>query len=219
MASSDIKMHQFGSRAAELSFPRFGFFEARALVGRMMSPRQRSPRNKLLQIGSGLNILSGFDNLDFYFAHRGKAKHIGHDLRRELPYSDHSFEGVYSEHTLEHMYPSEALLVIAEACRVLKPGGVFRVSVPNLARFVAFYNGEEVPEQFKMFESGCEAMWNLTQNHHHRSVWDATMLKKQMLDAGFSVAEERNYREGADPRLLVDQDYRAWESLYVEGTK
>ncbi|NTS66803.1 methyltransferase domain-containing protein [Sphingomonas sp. HHU CXW] len=212
-------MHQFGSKAAELSFSRFGFFEARALVGRMFSSRQRKPGHALLQIGSGLNMLPDFDNLDFYFAHRGQAKHIGHDLRRELPYADNSFEGIYSEHTLEHMYPSEALLVIAEAARVLKPGGVFRVSVPNLARFIAFYNGEEVSEEFKMFDSGCEAMWNLCQNHHHRSVWDAAMLKKQMLAAGFSAATERGFREGADQRLLVDQDFRAWESLYVEGTK
>jgi len=219
MTKQAFEMHQFGSRAAEMSLPRHGYFETRAFLGRMFSSKRRSPDQALLQIGSGLNPLPDFDNLDFYFAHRGKAKHIGHDLRHALPYADNSFEGVYSEHTLEHMYPSEALFMIDEVYRVLKPGGIFRCSVPNLARFIAFYNGEEVPAEFGTFSSGCEAMWNLTQNHGHRSVWDAAMLKTKLREAGFSQAEERGYREGPDARLLVDQDYRAWESLYVEGTK
>ena len=219
MAGQAFQMHQFGSRAAEWSLPRHLYFEARALLGRVAFRRQRRPAHALLQIGSGLNPFPDFDNLDFYFAHRGKAKHIGHDLRRPLPYPDNSFEGIYSEHTLEHMYPSEALLMIAEAYRVLKPGGIFRCSVPNLARFVAFYNGEKVGPEFDTFTSGCEAMWNLTQNHGHRSVWDATMLKAKMLEAGFARADERSFNEGPAPRLLVDQDFRAWESLYVEGTK
>lgn len=214
-----MEMHQFGSRAAEWTLPRHLYFEARALVGRFSSSRRREPNRALLQIGSGLNPLPAFENLDFYFAHRGQAKHVGHDLREQLPYADNSFEGVYSEHTLEHMYPAEAIALIREVYRVLKPGGIFRCSVPNLARFVAFYNGEDVPTQFNTFSSGCEAMWNLTQNHGHRSVWDADMMQRQMLEAGFASAEERAYREGSDARLLVDQDYRAWESLYVESVK
>ena len=219
MAQQSLEMHQFGSRAAEWTLPRHAYFEARALVGRVFSSRRRRPKHRLLQIGSGLNPLPGFDNLDFYFAHRGQAKHIGHDLRRALPFDDNSFEGVYSEHTMTMLYPAEAMAVIREVHRVLKPGGIFRCSLPDLALFIQFYNGEHSSPQFNKFSSGCEAIWNLTQNHLQRSVWDAGMLKKHMLDAGFAHAEERAYREGPDERLLVDQDYRAWESLYVEGRK
>lgn len=45
------------------------------------------------------------------------------------------------------------------------------------------------------------------------------MLKRQMLDHGFQTAEECRFGEGADDRLLVDLEARAWESLYVEGRK
>ncbi|MHA0337031.1 class I SAM-dependent methyltransferase [Sphingomonas aquatilis] len=214
-----MESHYFGADAAHMSLLRHGYFETRALIGRWVSPRRRRPKKPLLQIGSGLNPIADFENLDFYMAHRGKVRHVGHDLRRPLPYADGVFEGVYSEHTLEHMYPAEALFLLREAWRVLKPGGIFRCSVPDLKKYIDFYEGRDMGAQFGMFRSGCEALWNLTQNHMHRSVWDADMLKRQMVASGFVHAEERPFRDGSDPRLFVDLEHRAWESLYVEGVK
>ena len=212
-------MHRFGSRASRWTLGRHAYFEVRAAVGSLMAAKRRTPSSPLLQIGSGLNPLPEFENVDFFFHHRGQARHVGHDLRKPLPYPDSSFEGVFSEHTLEHMYPAEALSLVAEVHRVLKPGGVFRCSVPNLTRYVEFYNGKVPAQEFSMFSSGCEAFWNLTQNHGHRSVWDAELLKQKMLENGFTSAKECSFREGADHRLLVDLEHRSWESLYVEGTK
>lgn len=40
---------------------------------------------------------------------------------------------------------------------MLKPGAVFRCSVPDLAKYVAFYTGEPSSDTFGMFQSGCEA--------------------------------------------------------------
>lgn len=215
-----LQNHQFGSSAAKASLPRLGYFEVRATVGRWLSPRRRQPQHPLLQIGSGTNVLDGFDNIDFYLARHGTKRHVGHDLRRPLPYADESFAGVYSEHTLEHLYPDEALALLSEVHRVLKPGGVFRCSVPDLRKYVDFYEGRPVDGCFgAMFGSGCEAFWNLTQNHHHRSVWDAAMLQQQLQRRGFTDVREQPYRTGADPRLLVDLEERHWESVYVEGVK
>ena len=214
-----LEQHQFGSRIAELSVPKHLYFEARATIGNLLSRKRRRPAHALLQIGSGLNPLPDFENLDFFFTHRGKAAHVGHDIRRPLPYADASFDGAYSEHTLEHMYPADAMHLIAEVARVLKPGGIFRCSVPDLAKYVAFYEGRSAAGEFGMFSSGCEAFWNLTQNHLHRSVWDAEMLQGQMLAHGFSAATQQQFGQGDDARLLVDLEHRAWESLYVEARR
>lgn len=42
------------------------------------------------------------------------------------------FDAVYSSHSLEHVYPHEVPVALAEMYRVLKPGGLAIVVVPNL---------------------------------------------------------------------------------------
>jgi SAM-dependent methyltransferase len=42
------------------------------------------------------------------------------------------FDVVYSSHSLEHVYPHEVPVALAEMFRVLKPGGLAVVVVPNL---------------------------------------------------------------------------------------
>ena len=42
-------------------------------------------------------------------------------------------------------------------------------------------------------------------------------MKESLLAAGFAEARRASFREGIDPRLLLDQEHRRIESLYVEG--
>jgi len=46
---------------------------------------------------------------------------------------DECFEAAYTSHTLEHVYPHEVRQCLWNFHRVLKPGGVLMVVVPNLA--------------------------------------------------------------------------------------
>jgi SAM-dependent methyltransferase len=54
------------------------------------------------------------------------------DLRRSLPLRDRSVDAVYHSHVLEHLPQRDGLRLITECHRVLKPGGVLRVAVPDL---------------------------------------------------------------------------------------
>jgi len=45
---------------------------------------------------------------------------------------DESFEAAYTAHTLEHVYPHEVRSCLWDFHRLLKPGGVLMVVVPNL---------------------------------------------------------------------------------------
>jgi len=214
-----IPSHQFGSDACHSSWKGKFRFEVTSLLGRVISPKHRKASSPLLQVGAGAHASPDFENLDFYFSSGEKTKIVGHDLRYALPYADNSFEGVFSEHTLEHLYPADSIRLIGEIHRVLKPGGVFRAIVPDLDKYVRFYNGELPNDEFKQYGSGCEAMWCLTQNWFHQSVWNAEMMKAKMIEVGFSEAEEKSFRQSRDPRLAIDLPERAWESLYVEGVK
>ena len=56
------------------------------------------------------------------------------DIRRPLPYLDSTFDAVYTNHVLEHLTPAEGLFFVSELFRVLKPGCICRVVVPDLER-------------------------------------------------------------------------------------
>ena len=55
------------------------------------------------------------------------------DLRRGIPYPDSSFDVVYNSHFLEHLRRRDAGEFLTECNRVLRPGGVIRIAVPDLA--------------------------------------------------------------------------------------
>lgn len=45
---------------------------------------------------------------------------------------DNCFDGIYTAHTLEHLYPHEVRLCLHNFLRVLRPGGIVMIVVPNL---------------------------------------------------------------------------------------
>lgn len=58
---------------------------------------------------------------------------------RRIPQPTASVEVLYSSHMLEHLDPQEAASFLREARRVLKPGGVIRIAVPDLRYHVDNY--------------------------------------------------------------------------------
>jgi SAM-dependent methyltransferase len=55
-----------------------------------------------------------------------------HDVRKSLPFADKTFEAAYALHIVEHLTPAEAAALVNELYRVLKPGGIVRISTPDL---------------------------------------------------------------------------------------
>lgn len=67
------------------------------------------------------------------FLARAKAEGVRYGTATRLPVADASAEVVYSSHMLEHLDPQGARDFLREARRVLQPGGVLRIVVPDLA--------------------------------------------------------------------------------------
>ena len=55
-----------------------------------------------------------------------------HDLRKGIPFPDNSVDGVYHSHLFEHLDRDVVPIFLAEVLRVLRPGGVHRIVVPDL---------------------------------------------------------------------------------------
>lgn len=87
-----------------------------------------TPARKL-NFGCGTRFAPGWTNIDVYSA-GPEVRRV--NLLRPFPFPDAHFDAVYSSHVLEHFTPAEADHLVAEAFRVLKPGGILRTVVPDL---------------------------------------------------------------------------------------
>lgn len=65
--------------------------------------------------------------------------YIDSDITRDLPLAGESFDGCLLSHVLEHFCASEGLRILQEVHRVLKPGGIVLVSVPDASYFRKVY--------------------------------------------------------------------------------
>lgn len=91
---------------------------------------------RLLNFGCGTAVHQDWVNLDSSADLPGV---IRHDLRRRLPFPDESFDAVYGSHVLEHLEPDAAAQLLGECHRVLRPGGIARIVVPDLEAIARLY--------------------------------------------------------------------------------
>lgn len=164
---------------------------ARALAGPLA--RRRIGAFSRLHLACGDHLLDGWANVDMH----GPARVIRWDLTRRLPVASASMDYVYSEHFIEHIEPRHAERLVRECRRVLKPGGVLRVSTPSLSVLVDEYAAGRVlawqdmgwtpATPCRLINEGMR-MWG------HQFVFDATELEALLHSAGFSQVVPRAWR-------------------------
>lgn len=65
--------------------------------------------------------------------HLDEPPYIHHlELRRPLPYEPNTFDEIYCNHVLEHLTLEDGRQLVREFYRILKPGGMCRLVVPDL---------------------------------------------------------------------------------------
>jgi predicted SAM-dependent methyltransferase len=116
---------------------RAGVRRARALAGN---------RPLKLHLGCGSNRKPGWVNVDLF----NPSADVALDLRERLPFDDGTVAEIHSEHVLGHFdYPTDTRHLLAECLRVLEPGGIFNIGVPDHQRAFKAY-AERDHEYFAM---------------------------------------------------------------------
>jgi predicted SAM-dependent methyltransferase len=96
----------------------------------------RKQSARYLNVGCGSRYHADWCNIDLVAS--GKEV-IEFDIRRGLPFDDNTFDAVYHSHVLEHLTPEQGERLVRECGRVLAPGGILRIVVPDLERITALY--------------------------------------------------------------------------------
>jgi len=132
-----------------------------------------------LHLGCGNRKLDGFVNVD---VRDEVAPDIVASVRNLDPVGENSIDLIYACHVLEHVPRPELAETLAEWYRVLKPGGVLRISVPDFRTLAQLYIYNQVP------------MWLLIgalhgrQDHNwnkHFVTFDHHYLAWMLTEAGF----------------------------------
>lgn len=159
------------------------------------------------------------------------------DLSRPLPLASDRFVAVYASHTLEHLYLDRARQLLRECLRVLVPGGVCRMVVPDLASFVQRYLAlrarhdpaaadrlmELINAHPREAPSGLLGWYHrLCDRHTHKWMYDGESLAAAFRAAGFEQVELRGclesriagIRDVEDPQRIL-----GGEGVAVEAVK
>ncbi len=157
------------------------------------------------------------------------------DIRKRFPLESNTVDYIYCSQVLEHFERYEAEEILEESYRVLKPKGVMRISVPDVAKMMDIYKelssqspelaAKEVNLIWWGFEKDIPPANILSKIsklfiRDHQWHYDQFSMKQLLFEVGFSKIKFHSYRKGDLPDLnKLELDIHRKHSLYVEAVK
>lgn len=151
------------------------------------------------------------------------------DATSVLPFNDDTVDYIYTSHMIEHLSRSGVESFLKDTLRVLKSGGIIRISVPDLQLAINTYTISKDADAF-MENILVEAppISSLKQKfrllavgyRHHQWMYDGNSLIKLLKKIGYKNAEvcQPGHTNMSDPGGLNLYE-RSDQSVYVEATK
>jgi len=199
---------------------------------------------KKFHLGCGTVFIPGYLNIGYWshlgdgcmYANPNGAKDtflLNHDLVKGIPAADGSLDAIYHSHLLEHLSRAEGVEFTAACFRVLRPGGLLRVLVPDLELWARSYvNGNQfffdeyrrlgLGDDRALYPTHGAVFMGMLHNHGHKMGYDFETLKLLLETTGFIRLRRTLMRDSDLPEIAQaeGQDLlRSMESLCVECYK
>ncbi len=189
------------------------------MVARPALPRHPQGE-RYVHLGCGPINHPAFINVDAI--PRPHVHYVG-GISRLPMFHDDTIDLLYASHCLEHLSYRDTREVLAEWCRAIKPGGVLRVSVPDLDRLIEIYEADDrnLGSVIGQLYGGHDNPYNV-----HMAIFNRTSLEHLMDEVGFENC--RLWKPGYD-YLSTIEDFSSYVkkaggnvypvSLNLEATK
>tara|TARA_R110001599_G_scaffold108057_3_gene271001 strand:+ start:4785 stop:5396 length:612 start_codon:yes stop_codon:yes gene_type:complete len=152
------------------------------------APVDAPPR---LHLGCGKRYIEGFYHIDVLDGDHVDWVGPIEDL---FFIPDNGVELIYACSVLEHFSRHEYMDVLSEWLRVLKPGGILRLSVPSLEAAIEIYMNHpdyrgDASRVFPTFLGGQRDEYD-----YHKMVFDEALLTKSLIEVGFADCRKWDWR-------------------------
>ncbi|MBI2995142.1 MAG: sulfotransferase [Candidatus Melainabacteria bacterium] len=199
---------------------------------------------KMLQVGSGSNILPGWLNTD---SNPCSNNIVFLDSTKKFPFKNNTFDYIFSEHHIEHLSYFEGLHMLKECYRILKPKGKIRIATPDLKVFIDLYNPQKsnIQKRYINFISnnynssiGIQkdiiVINSIFKNFGHKFVYDFEILKMTLEKVGFINVTFFKPQESNDDflkgieyhgkyyktlNLKYGEDFNCFETMVLEALR
>lgn len=152
------------------------------------------------------------------------------DIVSGLPVPDESCDAIYCCHVLEHLSLSDFRRALKNTYRYLRPQGVFRLVVPDLAQAINQYNTSSLPDAAVTFLSSGTMLGTVDRprgllgllrqvlgNSRHLWMWDYPSLAKELGDAGFVRVRRAYFGDSGIPAFTDVEDADRWNPSCCVG--
>lgn len=186
----------------------------------------QSSRELKLHIGSGPYVLDDWINLDVFPAQ------FSTNVLWGLPFTDGQCRYVFLSHLLEHLfYPTDAASLLDDIHRILAPGGVVRIVVPDIAKCIEAYQNNDTGFFQSRIEHWGAGDGKATRLEHflsyagagpdpawlfeaHKFGYDLETLTRALERAGFKTISASRFMQSAHPELRVDEHSQVASATY-----
>lgn len=211
-----------GVRARLRSIQSYGR-HTRVRIARFFSPPPlpKNPNGAVyLNLGCGTKTHPAFVNVD---ARADRHIHYVRPIDDLTPFASNSVDLVYASHCLEHFGHHHTARILAEWFRVLKPGGILRLGVPDFDQLLAAYRRSNDDMASILYYLMGYQSYPL---NCHYTMFTRRSLTGNLLRAGFR--EVRTWEKGTDELTSIEDctaeqiayaDWRMSFSLNLEAVK